>query len=75
MSSQSAWLLSGFGDAKNDLASIPIASTQLVKISRLANKSSPARPNIWHFNILRRLFCPSTGPLLASKVRPALTAS
>lgn len=68
-------LLSVFGDAKNSPCSLSSSSTQLVRISRLANKFNPARPNIWRFNILRRLFCPSTGPLLTSKVRPALTAS
>ena len=50
-------------------------STQLVKIKRLDNRSKPARPNICRFNILSRLFCPSTGPLLTAKVSPALTAS
>src|SRR5215470_3721341 len=42
---------------------------------RRLSRSRRARPNIWRFNILRRLMCPSTGLMLQGKVTPALTAS
>jgi hypothetical protein len=32
--------------------------------SRARSSSMPLRPYIWRFSILRRLICPSTGPLL-----------
>ena len=35
----------------------------------------PARPDLWRFNILRRLLWPSTGPVLPCNVTPAFTAS
>jgi hypothetical protein len=38
-------------------------------------RSRRAWPNIWRFNILRRLMCPSTGLVLQGRVTPALTAS
>jgi hypothetical protein len=41
---------------------------------RRLRRSRRARPNIWRFNILRRLICPSTGLVLQGKVTPALTA-
>ena len=33
------------------------------RTKRRLRRSRRARPNIWRFNILRRLICPSTGPL------------
>ena len=33
------------------------------------------RPSIWRLRSCKRMLCPSTGPLLHSKVSPALTAS
>src|SRR6266403_3867033 len=37
---------------------------------RRLRRSRRARPNIWRFNILRRLIWPSTGPLDQGKVTP-----
>ncbi len=68
-------LLATFGDRATLPCIIAPAGYLFVKISRLANKSSPARPNICRFSIFKRLFWPSTGPLLTSKDMPALTAS
>jgi len=42
---------------------------------RRLRRSRCARPNIWRFSILRRLICPSTGPVLHGSVMPALTAA
>src|SRR5882672_10741421 len=42
---------------------------------RRLRRSRRARPNIWRLSILRRLICPSTGPVDQGKVTPALTAS
>lgn len=66
--------MSTFGDPQNLPRKAPCFA-QLVKINLFASKSKLARPNIWRFNILSRLFCPSTGPLLTSNVRPFFTAS
>ena len=35
---------------------------------------TPARPYIWRLSVLRRLMCPSTGPLLQGSVTAASTA-
>jgi hypothetical protein len=42
---------------------------------RRLRRSRRARPNIWRFNIFRRLIWPSTGPELQGNVTPALTAA
>lgn len=68
-------LLSIFGDRATLARTIAPEDYLFVKISRLANRSSSARPNICRFSIFNRLFWPSTGPLLTSNVTPALTAS
>src|SRR5713101_8129702 len=41
---------------------------------RRLRRSRRARPNIWRLSILRRLICPSTGPVDQGNVTPALTA-
>ena len=46
-----------------------------VRRKRWPRRSRCARPNICRFSILRRLICPSTGPLLHGPVTPALTAA
>lgn len=43
--------------------------------NRLRNSSKLPRPNIERFTNLRRLICPSTGPLLYGKIKEDLTAS
>src|SRR5438132_10947208 len=39
-----------------------------VRRKRRRRRSRCARPNIWRFSILRRLICPSTGPVLQGSV-------
>jgi hypothetical protein len=46
-----------------------------VNTKRRLRRSRRTRPNICLFNILRRLMCPSTGPLDHASVTPALTAA
>jgi len=45
------------------------------RTKRRLRRSRRARPNIWRFNIFKRLMCPSTGPVLQGRVTPALTAA
>jgi hypothetical protein len=41
---------------------------------RARSSLTPARPYIWRLSVLRRLMCPSTGPLLQGSVTAASTA-
>lgn len=67
-------LLRTLGD-RASVASPATSLGQLARMSRLASRSRPARPNICRLSIFRRLFCPSTCLLLPSRGTPALTAS
>jgi hypothetical protein len=66
-------LFRAFGEAEKTIAALGCAGRYAAIMNRLASSSKLALPYICRFSIFNLLFKPSTGPLLTSVIRLALT--